>query len=117
MSSLFGTLDFVHLHAEPTRFEPCLSQTTNGYHDSQIKSDDEDYVFIDPSNRIEHISSSSSIPNVQKKQLLWQIDYFSVPYYVRIHGNQLFICDKYGLNISNSILRKKSSFSRFISYL
>lgn len=41
-------------------------------------------------------SPSSSIPTVLKKKIVWQIDYFSVPYYVRTYGNQLFICDKYG---------------------
>jgi hypothetical protein len=51
------------------------------------------------SNKIEQISSILSIPNALKKNLLWQIDYFSVPYYVRTYGNQLFVCDKYGLTI------------------
>jgi hypothetical protein len=99
MSSLFGILEFVHLNGDSSRFDPySSSQITNGYNDIQLKSEDEDYVFIDPSNKIEQISSLTSISNVQKKKLLWQIDYFSVPYYVRTYGNQLFICDKYGSN-------------------
>lgn len=31
-----------------------------------------------------------------KKKLLWQLDYKSVPYYVRTYNNELFVCDKYG---------------------
>jgi hypothetical protein len=99
MSSLFGTLEFAHLNIESSsRHNPYSLQMTNGYNDS--KSEDEDYVFINSSNKIEQISPplSTSISNVQKKRVLWQIDYFSVPYYVRTYENHLFICDKYGLN-------------------
>lgn len=88
MSLLFGTLDFLPLNNE-------LFPMTNGYNETQIKSEDDDYIVIDSStNKTEQIPS---ISNVQKKKLLWQIDYFSVPYYVRTYGNQLFICDKYGM--------------------
>ncbi len=96
-SLLFGTLEFVNLNTESTttRIDPYSTPITNGYGDRPLKSDDEDYVMIDPSTKLEPISSA--IPSVQKKKLLWQIDYFSVPYYVRTYENQLYICDKYGL--------------------
>ncbi len=77
---------------------------TNGYSDRPLKSDDEDYVMIDPSAKFD------SNPSVQKKKLLWQIDYFSVPYYVRTYENQLYICDKYGLIKSFSFLSKINLF-------
>jgi len=77
MSTLFGKLEYTDLH----------STQTNGDSDIETKLDDndDDYILID-----------SISPNEQKKKLLWQIDYFSVPYYVRTFNNQLFVCDKYG---------------------
>ncbi|CAF2378891.1 unnamed protein product [Rotaria sp. Silwood2] len=122
ISSLFGTLEFVQLNTESTTSDPYAVPLTNGYNDSQLKSEDEDYVLINSfnhnysrnisTNPIEQIPSLSAIANIPKKQLLWQIDYFSVPYYVRTYGNQLFICDKYGslaiykLNKTNDIRQK-----------
>ncbi|CAF0925977.1 unnamed protein product [Rotaria sordida] len=124
ISSLFGTLEFVQLNPQSNTFDPYSIPITNGYNDLQSKSEDDDYVLINSSNhnhnhfknilsnQIEPISSLSSISHVPKKKLLWQIDYFSVPYYVRTYGNQLFICDKYGslaiykLNKSNDIRQK-----------
>jgi hypothetical protein len=74
-----------------------------------MKSDEDDFIFVDTpnhnnrhfysNNRNEQISSLLTIPLAPKKKLLWQIDYYSVPYYVRTYGNQLFVCDKYGSNI------------------
>ena len=92
-----GTLDFVQLNGESVRIEPYSLPIINGHHDLPLKSEDEDYVFIHPSTKFE--PNLSAISNVQKKKLLWQVDYFSVPYYVRTCANQLYICDKYGLNL------------------
>lgn len=68
-----------------------------------LKDDDddvEDYVFVKTSdtipNRIDRILSPLPIPIAPKKKLLWQLEYKSVPYYVRYYNNQLFVCDKYG---------------------
>ena len=36
------------------------------------------------------------IPSVPKKKLLWQLEYKSVPYYIRTFADRLFVCDKYG---------------------
>ncbi|CAF0870110.1 unnamed protein product [Rotaria sp. Silwood1] len=124
ISSLFGTLQFAQLNTESPTCDQYSLPITNGYYDSQIKSEDEDYVVIGSSNHnhfknilsnpIEQLSSLSSISNIPKKKLLWQIDYFSVPYYVRTYGNQLFICDKYGslaiykLSKANDIRQKPS---------
>ncbi|UJR35744.1 hypothetical protein I4U23_028493 [Adineta vaga] len=116
VSSLFGTLNFNHINTDSTRSDPTSSQLTNGYHDSQSKFEDDDFVVINSPNKnliskkIEQ--KSLPIPHTQKKKLLWQIEYFSVPYYVRIFENQLFICDKYGslaiykLTKSNDIRQK-----------
>ncbi len=49
------------------------------------------------SSKIDQILTSVPIPIAPKKKLLWQLDYKSVPYYVRFYHNQLFVCDKYGL--------------------
>ncbi|CAF1344321.1 unnamed protein product [Adineta steineri] len=121
-SSLFGTLDFIQLNTDINRSDPYVSQTTNGYNDFQLKSEDEDFVFINPSNnnnknnlliKNEQIPLPLSTTNIQKKKL-WQIDYFSVPYYVRTYGNHLFVCDKYGslaiykLNKANDMRQKPS---------
>lgn len=45
-------------------------------------------------SQIPSLLSSTITP---KKKLLWQLDYKSVPYYIRTYNNQLFVCDKYGL--------------------
>ncbi|UJR10345.1 hypothetical protein I4U23_014551 [Adineta vaga] len=86
MSSLFGTLNFTSLDSQST--------------DVTFKADHDDYLFSETSHqkshRLDHISTPLSIPNVPKKKLLWQLDYKSVPYYVRTCNNQLFVCDKYG---------------------
>jgi len=75
--------------------------------DIPFKPDDDDYVFIETSNiksnKIDQILSPIAIPLAPKKKLLWQLDYKSVPYYVRSYNNQLFVCDKYGL-----IFKKKT---------
>ncbi|CAF4121240.1 unnamed protein product, partial [Rotaria magnacalcarata] len=124
-SSLFGTLEFIPLNSNvSTTSDPCSLPMTNGYNHSQTKSEEQDYVFVDSSSNhfpksflssaIEQISSLSSNSPTPNKKLLWQIDYFSVPYYVRTYENQLFICDKYGslaiykLNKSNDIRQKPS---------
>ncbi len=111
-SLLFGTLEFVNLNTDSiTRIDPYSTPLTNGYSDRPSKSDDEDFVIIDSSTKLE-----SSVPNVQKKKLLWQIDYFSVPYYVRTYENQLYICDKYGSNkFFQSFKTKFLCMLRFIS--
>jgi len=74
-----------------------VSQLQN---DLPFKPDDDDYVIIETghiqSNQSDRILSSLPIPIAPKKNLLWQIDYKSVPYYIRSYNNQLFVCDKYG---------------------
>jgi hypothetical protein len=91
MSSLFGILNFIPLDSSSS------SQLPN---DIQYKPDDDDYVFIETSNiksnKIDRRLSPLPIPIASKKKLLWQLDYKSVPYYVRFYNNQLFVCDKYG---------------------
>lgn len=112
ISSVFGKLDFVTLNTDSNAFDPYTTPMTNGYSHSQTKSEDDDFIVVDStstnnnansfSNSTEHILSPpslSSISNMPKKRLLWQIEYFSVPYYVRVYESQLFICDKYGLII------------------
>lgn len=107
ISSLFGTLDFQSLSNESNSSDPYFSSMTNGYiHNRHVRPEGDENVHTDPStnhlsknfsfNPIEPISSLATISNIPKKRLLWQIEYFSVPYYVRTYGNQLFICDKYG---------------------
>ena len=91
ISSIFGTLNFLPLDSSST-------QHTN----QQFKPDDDDFVFVEtPINKINKIdrllSLPISIPSAPKKTLLWQLDYKSVPYYVRTYNSQLFVCDKYGL--------------------
>jgi hypothetical protein len=94
-SSLFGTLNFIPLDSS-------ASQISN---ESQFKPDDDDYVFIETSNiksnQFDRILSPLPIPISPKKKLLWQLEYKSVPYYVRFYNNQLFVCDKYGEIQSN----------------
>jgi hypothetical protein len=89
MSSLFGTLNFIPLDSHSSE-----------RNDSPFKPDHDDYVFIETSynksTKIDEISRSLPIPIAPKKKLLWQLDYKSVPYYVRTYNNQLFVCDKYG---------------------
>lgn len=89
MSSLFGTLNFIPFDSYSSK-----------HNDLPFKPDHDDYVFIETSNnksiKIDQISKPLSIPITPKKKLLWQLDYKSVPYYVRTYNNQLFVCDKYG---------------------
>ena len=46
--------------------------------------------------RIAYDEDSPSMPSVPKKKLLWQLEYKSVPYYIRTFANQLFVGDRYG---------------------
>ncbi|CAF0846890.1 unnamed protein product [Adineta ricciae] len=87
ISSLFGTLNFLSL---------------NSPHSNHVKSkpDHDDYLLLESSqpqpHRFDQISPPLPVPQAMKKKLLWQLDYKSVPYYVRTYNNQLFVCDKYG---------------------
>ncbi|CAF1074756.1 unnamed protein product [Adineta ricciae] len=112
ISSLFGSLEFTDVHTDSPS-----SQLTDSHRNSQCKSEDDEFDVINssnlPENKIKYEQLSSS-PHLQKKKLFWQIEYFSVPYYVRILGNQIFVCDKYGslaiyrLHKSNDIRQKPS---------
>ena len=82
VSSLFGTLNL-------TDFNRNSSPILNGH--AHLPNSSENDPF-DPSIK------SDSINNLPRRKLLWQIEYFSVPYYLRIHDNHLYICDKYGLH-------------------
>lgn len=66
----------------------------------QSDFDYDDYVFIEPAHHqlpiVNQILAPLPTPVVVKKKLLWQLDYKSVPYYIRAYNRQLFVCDKYG---------------------
>ncbi|CAF3744832.1 unnamed protein product [Adineta steineri] len=89
ISSLFGTLEFIPLDSDSSHID-----------DLPYKPDHDDYIFIEPlqnkSNKIDQLLTPLPIPLAPKKKLLWQLDYKSVPYYVRTYNHQLFVCDKYG---------------------
>jgi len=77
--------------------------------ESIFKTEDDDYVYIESSkpkvDTTDRILSPLPIPfSAPKKKLLWQLDYKSVPYYVRYYGSQLFVCDKYGIQFFFSFL-------------
>ena len=101
MTSLFGTLEYVDLNSDSTIIDPYSIPITNGYPNLPSNSNETNCPIIqeinNSLNQNEQTSLSYFISNVEPKKLLWQIDYFSVPYYVRIYDNELFICDKYGL--------------------
>ncbi|CAF1365194.1 unnamed protein product [Rotaria magnacalcarata] len=92
-SLLIGTLKFIPLDSH-------LLQCSNPYDALQSESDSDDGVSIETNinkpTTINPLSSPLSAPTVSNKILLWQLDYKSVPYYIRTYNNQLFVCDKYG---------------------
>ncbi|CAF3527317.1 unnamed protein product [Rotaria socialis] len=93
-SLLMGTLKFIPLNSH-------LLQCSNLYDDLQSESDSEDddvpiETILNKPTTIDPLSLPLSAPAVSNKILLWQLDYKSVPYYIRTYNNQLFVCDKYG---------------------
>lgn len=103
-SSLFGTLEFAHVNNDASRSDPPPSHMSNGHRQptppptKPNDDDDDDFVVVNRPNLPAPATLPPSVSNteIQRKKLLWQIDYFSVPYYVRTCANLLFVCDKYG---------------------
>ncbi|CAF0919473.1 unnamed protein product [Rotaria sordida] len=93
ISLLLGTLKFIPL-------DSYSSQLSNIYNNLQLESEYDDNIFIETNLNKSTINNQQlsplPIPIVSKKKLLWQLDYKSVPYYIRTYNNQLFVCDKYG---------------------
>lgn len=117
VSSLLGSLEFLSSTNQIDRSNPYASSTTAAASKvenrskmttelNEIDDDDDEEPFTSQWTRLMDSSHSSTksesrlSPSTSgtptRKRLLWTIDYFSVPYYVRTYGNQLFVCDKYG---------------------
>lgn len=88
ISAFFGLVDFIPFDRSSSIDLPPI----------------EDYlrIVVDQSNRVFSLPDLSSFPSIPKKKFLWQIDYKSVPYYLRLFNHRLFVCDKYG-----SIMRQR----------
>ncbi|CAF0824354.1 unnamed protein product [Rotaria sp. Silwood1] len=90
---LLGTLHFISLDSYP-------SQLSNVDNNLQLELNYDDCAFIEENHHkpatINQLLSPLPVPLTSKKKLLWQLDYKSVPYYIRTYNNQLFVCDKYG---------------------
>ena len=80
--SFFGVVDFVPFHP---------------YASAELTSA-EDYVQLplDQWHRPISIPNLSSVAVAPKKKFLWQIEYKSIPYFIRMFHQRLFVCDKYG---------------------
>ena len=102
-------MNFIGFDENSSDIEDLLSQTVCNNYDSNLKTDDDTYRIVDDSltstvkknqfsNNIEQTSSYLSTSNIPMKKQIWSIDYFSVPCYVKIYENRLFICDKFGMN-------------------
>lgn len=93
ISLLFGTLNFVTLDSSS-------SEHSNTSNDLSIEQDSDDFVFIekqyDNTSHFNQMSASLPIQMASRKNFLWQLEYKSVPYYIRTYNQYLYVCDKYG---------------------